>query len=320
MKKVLKFFGRLTALILAIVLLAAIVLCVIPLTERVDKAPAAGAGSWMADVPDEVFLSEMTIPGAHDAASLWPQLAFVTKCQALDIAQQLNIGVRYLDIRLGEDGDNLLLFHGFTKCRTAPLPWADVLTLSDVLAQCTAFLDAHPTETILFAVKHEHGDLPDAEFDAMVQRYVEADPDHWLITNEMPTLGDARGKLVLLRRYEGAGLALNWADQGGHDDVTQSIVAEPNGSYTLWVQDRFCYGAEDKWTAFTAGQRMMETDGENAAIHFLSTKGTLPQGHPWYFAQKLNPRLLDYDRGELSGWIVVDFVTPELAKTIYDCN
>ena len=65
---------------------------------------------------------------------------------------------------------------------------------------------------------------------------------------------------------------------------------------------------------------MMETDGENAAIHFLSTKGTLPQGHPWYFAQKLNPRLLDYDRGELSGWIVVDFVTPELAQSIYGVN
>ena len=161
MKKVLKFFGRLLAVILAIVLIAAIALCVIPLTERVDKAPAAGADSWMAAIPDELFLSEITIPGAHDAASLWPQLAFVTKCQALDIAQQLNIGVRYLDIRLGADGDELILMHGFTKCKVSPLPWADAVTLGDVLEQCCAFLDAHPTETILFAVKHEHGDEAD---------------------------------------------------------------------------------------------------------------------------------------------------------------
>lgn len=320
MKKVLKFLARLIAVILAVVLLAVIALCVIPLTERVDDTPAAGAGDWMASVSDELFLSEITIPGAHDAASLWPQLAFVTKCQGLDIAQQLNIGVRYLDIRLGADGDDLILMHGFTKCRTAPLPWAGTVTLGDVLAQCYDFLDAHPGETILFAVKHEHGDETDAEFDAAVQRYVQQAPDRWLITDEMPMLGDARGKLVLLRRYEGTGLSLLWANQNGHDDTTQTIVAEDNGSYTLWVQDRYEYGAGDKWAAFTAGQRMMETDGENAAIHFLSTKGTLPQGHPWYFAQKLNPRLLDYDRGELSGWIVVDFVTPELAQAIYGVN
>ena len=315
MKTILKII----AWLLAIVLLAVIVLSVIPLTERVSKAPAAGAGDWMASLDDSTVISEITVPGTHDCASCWPQLGFITKCQALTVPQQLNIGARYLDIRLGAEGDALKLFHGFTKCKTSPLPWADQIDLADVLNDCYAFLDAHPGETILFAVKQEHGDESIAEFDTLVQNYVNQSPEHWLLTDTLPTLGDARGKLILLRRYEGTGLPLLWENQNGHDDVTLNTVREDNGSYTLWVQDRYEYGAADKWNAFTAGMQTAQIDEGSAAVHFLSTKGTLPQGHPWYFAQKLNPMLLS-GSDPLSGWIVVDFLTPELAEHIYSAN
>ena len=320
MKKFFKILGRILAGILILALLLVIVLAVIPLTERVPKAAAAGAGDWMAALPDERAVSEIVIPGTHDCASQNAQLGFITKCQALDIAQQLNIGARYLDIRLGAVDGALKLYHGFTKCKTSPLPWAAQLDLEDVLRDCYAFLDAHPGETILFAVKQEHGGLPDAEFDALVQGYVQQNPARWLTPDAIPTLGEARGRLVLLRRYEGAGLSLLWENQNGHDDVSRNTVAEENGSYTLWVQDRYEYGAADKWAAFLAGLDAAQTDGENAAVHFLSTKGTLPQGHPWHFARKLNAQLLALDAEQLNGWIVVDFLTPELAQAIYGAN
>lgn len=320
MKKFFKALGKIIAGILILALLLIIVLAVIPLTERVPKAPAADAGDWMAALPDDRAISEITIPGTHDCASKSAQLGFITKCQALDIAQQLNIGARYLDVRLGAVDGALKLYHGFTKCKSSPLPWAEQIDLADVLRDCYAFLDAHPGETILFAVKQEHGGLPEAEFDALVQSYVQQEPARWLTPDAIPTLGEARGKLVLLRRYEGSGLSLLWANQNGHDDVSLNTVAEDNGSYTLWVQDRYEYGAADKWNAFLAGLDTAQTDGGNAAVHFLSTKGTLPQGHPWFFAQKLNPQLLALDQAQLNGWIVVDFLTPELAQAIYSAN
>ena len=310
---------KIIAWLLAIVLLGVIVLSVIPLTERVSKAPAAAAGDWMAALADDAVISEITIPGTHDSASLWPQLGFITKCQALSITQQLNIGARYLDIRLGAEGDRLKLFHGFTKCRVSPLPWSEQMDLADVLDACYAFLDAHPGETILFAVKQEHGDETAAEFDALVQNYVNQDADRWLLPDALPTLSEARGKLVLLRRYEGTGLPLLWANQNGHDDTALNTVCEDNGSYLLWVQDRYEYGAADKWAAFRAGIDAANPDGGTAAIHFLSTKGTLPQGHPWYFAQKLN-KLLLASSDAVSGWIVVDFLSSELAERIYSAN
>ena len=320
MKKAFKTLGRILAGILILALLLVIALAVIPLTERVPTAPTAGAADWMAALPDERVISEIVTPGTHDCASQNAQLGFITKCQALDIAQQLSIGARYLDIRLGASDGALKLYHGFTKCKASPLPWAAQIDLEDVLRDCYAFLDAHPGETILFAVKQEHGDLPDAEFDALVQSYVQRDAERWLTPDALPTLGEARGRLILLRRFEGTGLPLLWANQNGHDDTSLNAAEEENGSYTLWVQDRYEYGASDKWNAFLAGLDTAQTDSTHAAVHFLSTKGTLPQGHPWYFAQKLNPQLLALDAGKLNGWIVVDFLTPELAQAIYGAN
>lgn len=157
--------------------------------------------------------------------------------------------------------------------------------------------------------------------------YAEQRPDAWLLTDHIPTVGEARGRLVLLRRYGDAlglgtenGLPMLWENQPENDDVSRNTAEEDNGSYTLWVQDRYEYGAADKWNAFLAGLDTAQTDGENAAVHFLSTKGTLPQGHPWFFAQKLNPQLLALDQAQLNGWIVVDFLTPELAQAIYSAN
>ena len=238
MKRFFKILGRIIAGILILALLLVIALAVIPLTERVAKAPAAGAGDWMAALPNDRVISEIVIPGTHDCASQNAQRGFITKCQSLDIAQQLNIGARSLDVRLGAVDASLKLYHGFTKCKSSPLPWSAQIDLEDVLRDCYAFLDQHPGETILFAVKQEHGDLPDAEFDALLQTYVQRDADRWLTPDRLPTLGEARGKLVLLRRYEGAGLSLLWANQNGHDDTSRNTAAEDNGSYTLWVQDR----------------------------------------------------------------------------------
>ncbi|MBR3258714.1 MAG: phosphatidylinositol-specific phospholipase C domain-containing protein [Eggerthellaceae bacterium] len=321
----LKIFGG----FLVVLALAVAALLVIPFTEVADHTYVSGSADWMESVDDEVLLSDMVIPGTHDSATKYCELAFITKCQALTIGDQLAAGFRYLDIRLGDDGaGNLLLYHGFTHAKTGA--FGENLTLDAVLDMCYAFLKSHPTETIIFAVKQEHGDVSVAEFQRMLDAHVQAAPDKWLLTGEIPTLGEARGKLVLMRRYEdaaglgeAAGIPLLWVNQNGHDDVTLNVTPEDNGSYTLWVQDRYEYGTEDKWTAFMTG---METAADQALagdvrLHFLSTKGTFVQGHPYAFAKDLNDKLMgDVLSERLSGWIIVDFGSAKLAKHIYKAN
>ena len=95
--------------------------------------------------------------------------------------------------------------HGFTVCKAGPMPWSRALTLDDVLAGCYAFLQAHPTETVLFAAKYEHGDASVSQVQQTLDTYLQKNPEAWLVTDTMPTLGEARGRLVLLRRWEVGG-------------------------------------------------------------------------------------------------------------------
>lgn len=313
--------------LLAVVLLLGLAMFLIPLTEGPDQTRVEGSADWMARLDDNLSLSEITLPGTHDCATQYVQLAFFSKCQSMDITGQLEAGARYLDIRLGFDGDRVRLMHGFTNCKTGPMPWSETLYLEDVLAQCAAFLTAHPTETVLFAVKYEHGDDSMATLlDRLNSTVFAENPELWLLTDHIPTLGEARGRLVFLGRYiEPAEMAvpvipLNWPDQKGNEDTGKSIEMTDNGVYRLWVQDRFEYGTEHKWAAFAAGLACPDIGPGDVSIHFLSTKGTLAYGHPFAHAMVLNPRLESLPQEQLRGWIVVDFLTAPLAQHIYETN
>ncbi len=326
-KKAGRTAGRIALAIAGLIAAAVLFLLIAPLTETDRSAAVTGSADWMADLPDSAKLNELAIPGTHDSATKYCQLAYVTKCQYKSIAEQLEAGFRYLDIRLGTDGEDLILMHGFTKCRSGAFFWQETLTLDAVLKDCYDFLKAHPAETILFCVKQEHGDESVKQFQGLLRRYLASAPDKWLLTDTLPTVGEARGKLVLLRRYEDeaglgkeAGVPFLWDHQGGHDDVSLNTAAKDNGSYTLWVQDRYEYDADDKWAAFTAGISGSSTKNGAAAVQFLSTKGTFVQGHPYAFAKDLNARLATAQLPADCGWIILDFGTAELAQKIWSLN
>lgn len=322
-----KTVGRVIAALLAVVLLFALGFFLLPLTETVRRIPVKGSADWMKKLPDDLLLSDILIPGTHDSATRYVQLPWFSKCQDLSISEQLEAGYRYLDIRLGDvkkGADYPPLMHGFTKCKTGPLGAA--LTLDQVLADCYAFLHQHPTETVLFAVKHEHGDAPVEKVQGQLLSFAAAREGSWLLTDTIPTLGEARGRLVLLRRWEDeaglgpdAGIPLLWADQRSREDTGLAAAKEPQGSYTLWVQDRFKYDTDEKWAAFTKGLQTERSEGD-VLLSFLSTNGSAVYGHPWKYAGALNEKLEALRRSDLNGWIVVDFATPQLAQKIYEAN
>ncbi len=321
------FGRRFLGFLFVLLLLAALVMYVIPLTETDKGETVDGASSWMGELPDGIRLNELAIPGTHDSATQFVTLAFFGKCQSKSIPRQLDCGFRYLDIRLAVEEQQLKLVHGFVNCKTGFLPWADTLYLDQLLNQCFDFLDRHPTETILFVVKQDHGKESTAEFQRMLDKYTQQNPERWLLTDTIPTLGQARGKLVLFRRYDDAaalgqraGIPLIWADQGGSKDTSPNTELEDNGSYLLYVQDRYCYPVEDKWAAFIQGLGAGDPGGGDVSLSFLSSKGTWIYGHPFYFADALNPRLLGRELKKTDGWILVDFATAPMAKHIYEVN
>ena len=311
---------------LLIVLALGTVMYLIPALENVDRTPIEGSADWMRALPDDMPLSDVVLPGTHDSATKNVQLAYFSKCQALTVGGQLEAGFRYLDIRLGANGDQFKLMHGFTNCTTSGWPWAATLTLDDVLADCYAFLAAHPSEAIVFAVKQEHGSETPEQFEALLSAYIAKNADAWLLSDAIPSVGEARGRIVLVRHYEDKsqpvptlGLPCYWQTQNGHEDVSANAAVHKNGKYTLIVQDRYEYDVQDKLNAFKKGLEAAQTGETFLSISFLSTKGTAKFGHPFGFAKRLNPALLSMTE-PLNGWIVVDFGSPTLAARIYETN
>ena len=321
------FVRTLGMLLVLAVLFAVIYLAAAPLTEVDKNETAEGSESWMAALPDDRPLNEIAVPGTHDSATQYCQLAYFSKCQYKNIAAQLTAGFRYLDIRLAVENDSLVLRHGFTYCMTGPLLWSGRLYLDTVLEECFAFLKDNPTETVLFCVKQEYGDESIAEFQKLLAQYISRNEAGWLLTDRIPTLGEARGKIVLLRRYEDeagmgkkAGISFIWDHQGGRSDISLHTAARDNGTFTLWVQDRYEYDADEKWTAFLNGIRGSTTAGGAVSLHFLSTKGSFVQGHPYAFAKDLNKRLMAESLPADCGWVIVDFATAPVAEHIYTLN
>ena len=320
---------RVALVILALTLTAALalfaVLFIAPLTETADATGVEGSADWMRRLDDDTPLGEIVLPGTHNSAARYCKLAFFTKCQALSIREQLQAGFRYLDLRLAvtERGDGFLLTHGAYCCKNAL--FGDDLTLDEVLAACYAFLDEHPGETVLLAVRQEDSRRSDRDCELLLDAYVRENPQYFLAADTIPTLGQARGKLVLLRRWddavglrEEAGIPLRWHDQSGFENTGLNAAVEDMGSYTLYVQDRWEYDAEAKWAAFLAGRRST-ADGA-VSLNFLSTKGETRYGHPYEYAKDLNARLMEADDSALGGWIVVDFGSAALAERIYRLN
>lgn len=309
-----------------IVLAFGTLMYIVPALETVDRTPVEGSSDWMKALSDDMPLSDVILPGTHDSATKNVQLAYITRCQALTIAEQLEAGFRYLDIRLGASGEQFRLMHGFTACTTSGFPWAGTLYLDDVLEDCYAFLEAHPSETIVFAVKQEHGGETPEQFEALLSAYIGKNPEKWLLSDAIPSVGEARGKIFLTRHYEDksmpvptVGLPCYWQTQNGHDDVTPNAATHKNGKYTLIVQDRYEYDAPDKLAAFKKGLAAGQTGETFLSIHFLSTKGAGKVGHPYSLAKTLDAELLALS-DPLNGWIVVDFGSPAIAAHIYESN
>lgn len=313
-------------LIVVLALVYAVLMFMIPAFETVDGTKAAGASDWMKALDDSIPISSVVLPGTHDSASLNARLAFFSKCQAASVGEQLEAGFRYLDIRLALDGDRLKLVHGFVDCRENTAPWSKALYLDKVLGECYSFLEAHPTEFVVFAVKSDRDGDPDRRVCELLDGYIGKDPDRWLLTDSIPTVGQARGRLVLMHRFietvdgmTSRAIPFRWDNQNNRDMTAVNTSEIDKESYTLWVQDRFKYGTEDKWTAFSRAFGEGRADGEDIFLNFLSTNGNVKFGHPYYHAKTLNARFMESDF-ELKGWIIVDFASSKIAEKIFSAN
>lgn len=103
----------------------------------------------------------------------------------------LDAGVRALDIRLRHVDDSFTLEHGIIE-----LPYTFDEDVRDVLA---SFLADNPTETVLmfYQISERDESTNTRTPEESLQESLDTLPDLWITGSTVPTLNDARGKVVL---------------------------------------------------------------------------------------------------------------------------
>ncbi|WP_306368677.1 phosphatidylinositol-specific phospholipase C [Nocardiopsis sp. CC223A] len=174
-----------------------------PAPAAAETVAAAEPAGWMGSLPDGAGLAELSIPGTHDSGA-WRGTVW-SRTQDLTIAEQLDAGVRFLDVRTRHYRDAFPIHHGAEYLH---------LNFSDVVVAIDAFLDRNPTETVLIRMKKEHTEEENTRsYQETLDHYIEGNPDTRGILGErlwrppvqggayVPDLGEVRGRIVIVQDF-----------------------------------------------------------------------------------------------------------------------
>ena len=82
-----------------------------------EKDKINGA-NWMSSLCSDLPITAINMPGTHDSATKYVRFKPICNTQNLTIEEQLQIGVRYLDMRFElEDGRKLVAVHSIADCK-----------------------------------------------------------------------------------------------------------------------------------------------------------------------------------------------------------
>jgi 1-phosphatidylinositol phosphodiesterase len=289
-----------------------------PVLAGADEPPI-DLPRWMARLADDALLSGITIPGTHDSGARFggvaPVVDFVTalwvQCQNWTVTQQLNTGVRFLDVRCHAEPDGTLRIHHLFV--------DEQLSLTDVLRECVAFLAANPTEALLMRVQQEASTTPEPHFVAAFDRHArEADAGDRLYRDPtIPQLRPVRGRIVVMPNKLPSLGGIGWSSP------VVSIEDDWDMGY-LTPAD----AVERKWHSVVTSLDAAATTTDKITISFVSANGAVVP--PRLLTDILNPRLQQEaarrrgaaEAGRSLGVVLVDFVdgATTAVQQLASCN
>lgn len=290
----------------------------------------------MNEVDENTSIGKLSIPGTHNSAACHVALPSV-QCQGESITEQLEHGVRFLDIRCGKlflkEGDeakDLQVIHGKFPVKI-PFP----KKLKDALEEVYDFLDENKSETVIVSLKQEGTDDWNNDQDEFANciwdNYVNPNKDKWYLDDNVPNLRDAKGKAILFRRfgvksdkYKGhfGFAAASWKYNTTHDDHDKFAVQDfceldnveaidKKAEYVKnFINDAKSYNSSNNdpklFINFSSGANFFNTDC-----------------WPEKVADKMASVQIDRDFGKGNGIVVLDYVEKDnwkLVKKLVDQN
>ena len=251
---------------------------------------------WMATLDDNTSLRDVQMPGSHDSGALISIADLAGQCQSLSVLDQLNLGVRFLDIRLQQEEQFLRVVHGIVDQRKR---------FDDINLAVNTFLENHPREFIIMSIKEEADPIqPKCSFDECLKERLS---DRYILSRELPSrMGDVRGKVVILSRYAGASIGVD--AYGEWQDSCSFTMA----SSDIYIQDKYKISdASEKQNEII---KCFNETGHALKINFLSAYRTnsFPPSYAPSAAHDINPwvnkEIHNYHDRNI---VLYDFVTKE---------
>ena len=292
---------------LSIALLSVIIssFALLPINKSSSKSPDL----WMQKVNDDFLINELSIPGTHDSGALHSIFDVSGKCQDINIKTQLNIGVRFFDLRLQLVNDEFKIVHSFVDQN---------LSFTSVMKDLSSFIRSNSSEFLIISLKKEESDVNSSKSfkDALLDELTNYD-DVLCFDSLLPkTLKEARGKIYIIDRYD---LSVGKSAYSGWVDSSTFTIND------LYVQDNYRIDNIDiKKQDILSTIKYSKENNDKLVLNFTSCY--LDYGFPPTYAgtsaRLINPWLKEQikDTNDNLGIIVADFIDKELAESIYKRN
>ena len=287
--------------------------------------------NWMKSIPDEKKITAINMPGTHDSACRFVDFGFISQTQTLSVTQQLEAGVRYFDFRFKLISETFLANHSICYCRKKKGFLNEVLTCDDIVKECLDFLSENPTETILFQLKEAESHTGDEFYNVFYKKYIEKTPEKWFTENRIPAMGEARGKIILLRAVsvdkqqftdENSGIDFTSYPYVGSfnvDDWRRGELKKLDGTPygAMLVQDSYKSERKYKWQTVSGFLESSLSEDEFNICYTSCTRIFVPRINVKY----INKQILSYNfKRKYYGIIATDFIDADISEKIIMTN
>ncbi|XP_030064887.1 uncharacterized protein LOC115473872 [Microcaecilia unicolor] len=260
--------------------------------------PAIKNPDWMSLVPDGKSLCDLSIPGT--SKSTWLEGGDFIQRQSWNLTTQYEAGIRFIDISLKYTHENLSVFSGTGQNHSFDAVFTDTIN----------FLRNHSKEVILIRLCEEYSIFGKGKlFPQLVIRYVlDAGLSWFWKAPGIPTLGQVRGKIIILRDFDGPVIGI---------PCKNFIVADH-----AYVPTIFDIG--HKWASVK--KNLTEAQNSKANNMYLTfTSGCSTGAYPYSVAREINYKLynfLEHSEKKKNRWgiIAMDFPGSYLIQTIIQNN
>lgn len=266
------------------------------------------SSNWMAKLPDSTQLKDISIPGTHDSGARFGLSA--CKNQTWSISSQLDSGIRYFDIRNRRTKNGFAIHHG---------PCFQKMTFADVLNDMQAFLASHPNEVILMRVKEEFtAEKGSDSFHSIWENYMQRYSALFVADiGRLPTLGEARGKIVVLRNASFAGYG---QPLFGNPEITMQDAFKV---FWLWNDSPFGEGTVSLAQKTRLINIFVDDAQQNNVLtlnHLSGAVGMLPKHVASVTNESTYERIVETPQQNKLGVLIMDFPGEYLIYRIIKAN